>query len=202
MKTLFIANQSPIFLMGLNHLFTTSTTFHTIKTAATACQFWQAMDDCVPDVILLDSHFADLCVKIKQKHGGKTKILMFGTAADAKKLKCFFALGASGFTLQTVEPAALIDAVERTANGELFVHPDLVSAFLCPKPAASAAFDNLTKREHEILHLIVDEKTTQEIASQLFISSATVETHRHHLIHKLGVKNTAGLVREAMRAAS
>jgi DNA-binding NarL/FixJ family response regulator len=200
MKTLFIINQSPIFLRGLDHLFTTSSTFHTIKTASTACQFWQAMENSVPDVILLDSHFADLCAKIKQKNGGKSKILMFGTAADAKKLKCFFALGASGFTLQTVEPDALIDAVERIANGEFHVHPDLVSAFLCPKPSASVAFNNLTKREHEILNLIVDEKTTQEIASHLYISLATVETHRHHLIHKLGVKNTAGLVREAMRA--
>jgi DNA-binding NarL/FixJ family response regulator len=201
MKTLFIVNQSPIFLMGLNHLFTTSSTFNVAFTASNESQLWQSTADYVPDVILLDSHFSCLCAKIKQKYGVKTKILIFGTPADAKKLKLFFASGASGFTLQTVEPHALIDAVERTANGELFVHPDLISAFLCPKPSASPALDVLTKREHEILNLIVDEKTTQEIATQLYISLATVETHRHHLIHKLGVKNTAGLVREAMRAA-
>jgi DNA-binding NarL/FixJ family response regulator len=201
MKTLFIVNQSPIFLMGLNHLFTISSTFNVAFTASNESQLWQSTADNVPDVILLDSHFSCLCAKIKQKYGAPTKILIFGTPADAKKLKLFFASGASGFTLQTVEPQALIDAVERTANGELYVHPDLISAFLCPKPSASLVLDVLTKREHEILNLIVDEKTTQEIATQLYISLATVETHRHHLIHKLGVKNTAGLVREAMRAA-
>jgi DNA-binding NarL/FixJ family response regulator len=201
MKTLFIVHQSPIFLMGLNHLFATSSQFNTVATAATTCRFWQEIALQTPDIILLDSYFSDLCVKIKQKCGNNTKVLLLGTAADARRLKLFFASGASGFTLQTVEPNALIDAVERTANGELYVHPDLLCAFLTPKPVAHLCLDVLTKREQEVLNLIVDEKTTQEIASELYISLATVETHRHHLIHKLGVKNTAGLVREAVRAA-
>jgi two-component system response regulator NreC len=53
----------------------------------------------------------------------------------------------------------------------------------------------LTRREKEILQLIVDEKTTQEIADTLFLSVSTVETHRMNLISKLGVKNVAGLVK-------
>jgi DNA-binding NarL/FixJ family response regulator len=200
MQTLCIVSQLPIFLMGLDHLFTTSSTIQVAFTASNEAQFWQAMTHQSPDIIILDSHFADLCAKIKLKHGVCSKILLLGTPADAKKLKLLFTSGASGFTLQTVEPAALLDAVERTLKGELYVHPDLISAYLNPKPAVPAAIEVLTKREQEVLNLIVNEKTTQEIASYLYISLATVETHRHHLIHKLGVKNTAGLVREAMRA--
>jgi DNA-binding NarL/FixJ family response regulator len=200
MQTLSIVSQSPIFLMGLDHLFTTSSTVNCAFTASNEVQFWQAMTRHTSNIILLDSHFADLCAKIKQKYGSSIKILLLGTPADAKKLKLFFTSGASGFTLQTVEPEVLLDAVERTLKGELYVHPDLISAYLNPKPIAPTAIDVLTKREQEVLNLIVDEKTTQEIASYLYISLATVETHRHHLIHKLGVKNTAGLVREAMRA--
>lgn len=201
MTALSILNQSPIFLMGLDNLFSNNPTFHVAFTASRVCQFWQAMSQNTPDVVLLDSHFADLCPEIKRKYGKTTKILLFGTSADAKKMKQFFAAGAAGFTLQTVEPAALIDAVERTAKGELYVHPDLISAYLCPKSSDRSVCDVLTKREQEVLNLIVDEQTTQQIAAQLYISLATVETHRHHLINKLGVKNTAGLVREAMRAA-
>jgi DNA-binding NarL/FixJ family response regulator len=201
MTTLSTLNQSPIFSMGLDHLFATSATFKVAFTASTALQFWQSMNCTVPDIVLLDSHFADLCPTIKQQHGARTKILILGTPADAKKLKQFFGLGALGFTLQTVEPFTLIDAIERVVKGELFVHADLVSAYLKPKSIASTVLNALTKREQEILNLIVDEKTTQEIAAALYISLATVETHRHHLIHKLGVKNTAGLVREAMRAS-
>ena len=200
MTTLSILNQSPIFLMGLDNLFANNPSFHVVFTASKVCQFWQSMYQNAPDVVLLDSHFADLCPIIKQKYGTTTKILLFGTSTDAKKMKSFFAAGATGFTLQTVEPNALIDAVERTAKGELYVHPDLISAYLCPKSNPRTLCDGLTKREQEILNLIVEEQTTQQIAAQLYISSATVETHRHHLISKLGVKNTAGLVREAMRA--
>jgi DNA-binding CsgD family transcriptional regulator len=56
----------------------------------------------------------------------------------------------------------------------------------------------LTKREKEIINLIVNEYTTSEIAEKLFISEKTVETHRKNLLQKLNVRNTAGLVRIAM----
>lgn len=57
----------------------------------------------------------------------------------------------------------------------------------------------LTRREKEVLELIVAEYTTKEIAKMLYISSCTAETHRLNIIHKLGVRNTAGIVREALR---
>ncbi|MGB6037037.1 MAG: LuxR C-terminal-related transcriptional regulator, partial [Cryomorphaceae bacterium] len=57
----------------------------------------------------------------------------------------------------------------------------------------------ITRREQEVLALIAEELTTKAIAEKLFISVATVETHRLHLLSKLGAKNTAGLVRIAMQ---
>jgi DNA-binding CsgD family transcriptional regulator len=57
----------------------------------------------------------------------------------------------------------------------------------------------LTKREKEILKLIAEENTNQQIADTLFISLRTVETHRLNITQKLGVKNAAGLVKEAIR---
>jgi DNA-binding CsgD family transcriptional regulator len=56
----------------------------------------------------------------------------------------------------------------------------------------------LTKREREVLQLIIDEHTSQEIAAMLFISPHTVENHRISLMQKLEVKNTAGLVKKAL----
>ncbi|WP_240155007.1 LuxR C-terminal-related transcriptional regulator [Chitinophaga sp. Cy-1792] len=57
----------------------------------------------------------------------------------------------------------------------------------------------LTKREEEILQLIAEEYTSQEIAGRLFISMRTVEVHRLNLTQKLSVRNVAGLVKEAVR---
>ncbi|MDX1617807.1 MAG: response regulator transcription factor, partial [Balneolaceae bacterium] len=58
---------------------------------------------------------------------------------------------------------------------------------------------NITKREREILALIVDGYTSQEIANKLYISPRTVDTHRFNLMQKLDIKNTAGLVRFALK---
>ncbi|MEI7585245.1 LuxR C-terminal-related transcriptional regulator [Runella sp.] len=57
----------------------------------------------------------------------------------------------------------------------------------------------LTNREIQILQLIIAELTTEEIAKHLSISIATVETHRRHLLRKMGVKSVVGLVKEAIR---
>jgi DNA-binding CsgD family transcriptional regulator len=63
----------------------------------------------------------------------------------------------------------------------------------------TASLEDLTKREIEILRLIAEEHTNQEIANKLFISPRTVDTHRRNLILKLDAKNTAGLVRFAIK---
>jgi DNA-binding CsgD family transcriptional regulator len=57
----------------------------------------------------------------------------------------------------------------------------------------------ISRREKEVLHLIMDERTTPEIASQLFLSEKTVESHRAALLAKLGARNTAGLVKAALQ---
>ena len=63
---------------------------------------------------------------------------------------------------------------------------------------SNSKLPKISRREKQILKLIVWEKTTHEIAQELFISFGTVETHRRNLLHKLDVKNTAGLVRVAL----
>ena len=64
-------------------------------------------------------------------------------------------------------------------------------------PMTAATKKIITRRETEVLSLIVDEYTTKEIASQLYISYQTASTHRKNLLAKLDVKNSAGLVRKA-----
>jgi DNA-binding CsgD family transcriptional regulator len=65
------------------------------------------------------------------------------------------------------------------------------------KPKSSDFIQKLTRREKEILQLIIDEHTTDEMAAKLFISSTTVISHRKSLLRKLNAKNVAGLVKKA-----
>jgi DNA-binding NarL/FixJ family response regulator len=88
--------------------------------------------------------------------------------------------------------------VESVLKGEQYIQKnvqDLMLKEAMGQKKDTSYIPKLTRREKEILQLIVDEKTTQEIADTLFLSVSTVETHRMNLISKLGVKNVAGLVK-------
>jgi DNA-binding NarL/FixJ family response regulator len=102
-------------------------------------------------------------------------------------------------------------ALKKVATGETYFSNEVTAAALrrlmaghAPVKAtngtSAVALDEvpLTKREIEILALIADELTNQEIADRLFISQRTVHSHRRNLMQKIGVKNTAGLVRYAL----
>ena len=112
--------------------------------------------------------------------------------------------GAKGYILKNSSKKELIQAIKAVYAGENYysqeVTQNLISSMMPGKTVSSnPLFPKITRREKEILELIVDEHTTQEIADKLFISLSTVETHRANLLSKLNVKNTAGLVRIAMQ---
>lgn len=114
--------------------------------------------------------------------------------------------GASGYVLKNTGKQDLLQAIRRVAAGGTYISHEVASAMMeqfMPQAArrsgAASVASELTKREEEILRLIAQEMTNNEIADRLFISMHTVETHRKNLIRKIGVKNTAGLVKYAMQ---
>ena len=106
-----------------------------------------------------------------------------------------------GYLLKNTDKSELALAIKTVMNGERFLPPKIQDMLLnesLGKSANSAFFiPKLTSREKEILGLIIKEFTTEEIAEKIFVSVKTVESHRSNLIQKLGVKNSAGLVRVA-----
>jgi DNA-binding NarL/FixJ family response regulator len=129
------------------------------------------------------------------------KVFVFGEFKDSQSIKSIFKTGVSGYLLPNCCIKILDEAIHKVSMGTLFVDPQLKEIFmdtLLQSHNSLSVKSQLTKREREILQLIVDEHTTHEIANKLFISFCTVETHRLHLIQKMGVRNTAGLVREAI----
>lgn len=106
--------------------------------------------------------------------------------------------GMQGYVLKTAGRQEFISAIEKVAAGEQFYSDAAKNTILFSLAGQrKEGPDTLTGREKEVLHLIADELTTQEISEKLFISPYTVETHRKNLIRKLGVKNVAGLIRYA-----
>lgn len=121
--------------------------------------------------------------------------LVVGDSVSRAVLDRLLAAGADGYLLRDAGPDKLHRAIGSVLRGNVFVDPDLES----PSLPATRPTDPLTKRERQVLRLIVAEHTTAEIAEKLYISRCTAETHRSHILQKLGVRNTAGIVREAIR---
>lgn len=114
--------------------------------------------------------------------------------------KCFYHK-IDGYIGKTASINQYKNALNALDNGERYIQKELresLFASFTGKKLKPKAKHSPTNRELEILQLIIDEFTTMEIANKLFISKCTVETHRLNLLQKFNVKNTAGLVREAM----
>lgn len=109
-------------------------------------------------------------------------------------------IGAAGYVRKHEGKAELVKAVRAVYEGSTYYGPEVMKAYNhYVRNRSRRERVRLTARELEIIGLIVEEYTTKEIAAKLFIEPVTVETHRRNLMHKFEVRNTAGLVREAIR---
>lgn len=113
--------------------------------------------------------------------------------------------GAAGYVLKRAAAQDLVAAVRAAARGEAFLYPSIarkvVEDYLKRVESGEERerYDGLTAREKEILTLIASGSSNQQIAEKLFISIKTVQTHRAHILEKLGLHDRTELVRYAIR---
>jgi two-component system response regulator NreC len=106
--------------------------------------------------------------------------------------------GAKGYVLKQAASAELVQAIRAAAGGGTWLNPELGARMAAAPAGPSGPPGDLTERELEVLRLIALGHTNSEIAGQLYLSVRTVETHRSHIQHKLGVSSRAELVRYAL----
>jgi DNA-binding NarL/FixJ family response regulator len=112
--------------------------------------------------------------------------------------------GASGYVLKTAANRDLIDACRASMRGEPFLYPGAVTALIRDyldhaRDGEAAPRDPLTPRELQVIKLIAEGHTSEEIATALVISRKTVDHHRANILEKLGMRNSAELTRYAIR---
>lgn len=178
-----------------------------VREAENMAQAKTLLDEWKPDLIWLDGALPEVrqeqIVKHLRRAYPQSKILLFGAGDTIPEIKNYFKQGIHAYLPKTAGPGDIAEALSNIMAGNLYVPPSLNRTFtswLTDPMRKKKRGSEITQREKEVLSLIVEEHTTGEIAKKLFISYCTVETHRINLIQKLGVKNTAGLVRVAFEA--
>ncbi len=157
-----------------------------------------------PDVVLLDVVMpgqsgieATPDIRAAAKSAG---VLVLSMQDDPSYVREAFAAGASGYVLKEAVDVEVVQAVREVAAGRKYVHPALGARLAAAEAedAMKAASDPLSEREREVLRLLALGHTNQEIAKMLYISVRTAETHRAHIMQKLGLQTRAELVRHAL----
>jgi two-component system response regulator NreC len=157
-----------------------------------------------PDVIVMDvvmpGRSGIEAIPDVLKEAPDAKVLVLSMQDDPSYVREAFAAGASGYVLKEAADAELVTAVREVASGGRYVHPTLGARLVAAEAEERrrAEEDPLTDREREVLRLLALGHTNQEIATMLFISVRTAETHRSHIMRKLGLESRAELVRHAL----
>jgi two-component system response regulator NreC len=157
-----------------------------------------------PDVILLDvvmpGRSGIEAIPDLLNESPDSKILVLSMQDDPAYVREALGAGAHGYVLKEAADAEVVAAVREVADGRAYVHPTLGARLVAAdaEERSRAEQDPLSDREHEILRLLALGHTNQEIASRLFLSVRTVETHRAHIMQKLRISTRAELVRYAL----
>ncbi len=198
-----IVDDHAVVRTGLRLLLERENDFEVVGEAGSADEGVRAARLEKPDVVLLDVVMPgrsgiDACAEVVQ--ASKGRVLMLSMQDDPTYVRAAFAAGASGYMLKEAADIELVQAVREVASGGRYVHPTLGARLAQAEVEAAqrAANDPLSEREREVLRLLALGHTNQEIAKSLFISVRTAETHRAHIMQKLGLGTRAELVRYAL----
>lgn len=141
-----------------------------------------------------------LSFKIKEEYPDQ-KILMLTVSEEPTLIIEAFQAGISGYIMKKAGRQEMENAIRTVHSGDLYYSQGVMKKILAGRGVdlETGQIKLLTKREIQIIKLMLKEKSSSEIAADLFISTGTVETHRHNIYKKLEVKSVVGLVKFGMK---
>ncbi len=161
-----------------------------------------------PDIILMDITMPGMngleATRVIKQHDPEVKILILTMHEGDEYFFKLLDAGASGYLIKGCSSGELVSALRAVQQGDVFLYPTMTKKLLSDylhrgKGGDKDNTDNLTNREREVLKYVADGNTNQDIADALVLSVATVQTHRANIMQKLGLHNSAELVKYAIR---
>ena len=196
---LFIVDDHFMVIEGIHSLLQNEKDIEWMGHACNAASCLAFLKQQSPDVILMDINLPDtsgidLCREVKEQYPA-VHILGLSTFNQQSFIEKMMHNGASGYVLKNASQQELMEAIHTVVKGKQFLSFDAAQALR--KPDSQPLTPVITRREKEVLELIADGMTNNEIAQKLFIGTTTVDTHRKNLLTKFEAKNTASLIRTA-----
>lgn len=159
------------------------------------------VDVLITDLTMPKLNGVELTLKIREANK-EIKILMLTVEEDHQSIREAFNAGISGYVLKKAGRTELENAIKTIYNGQKYFSNSVLNELMNPSGTEEENPEpptHLTPRELEIIKLIAQEFSSNEIAKLLFLSPGTIETHRHNIIKKLQVKNSIGIIKFALR---
>lgn len=163
-----------------------------------------------PHIVLMDISMPGLdgleATRLIAARFPQTRVIMLSMHTTEEHLSRALQVGARGYILKQGVRADVLMAIHAVHRGEMYIDPSLSQRMIDnylkrdEQQTPLALLTNLTAREREVLRLIAEGLSSQEVAEKLVISPKTVDRHRANLMGKLNIHNTAGLVRFAIQA--
>lgn len=202
MVKILIVDDHPLVIDGIKTMLKDEAYFHieaATKTGKEALAFLdntQAVDIILLDINLPDTDGLKLCEQIRTKN--KTvKIIGLTYVNEAGIITQLIKRGANGYLLKNMEREELILAMNQVMDGIIYLSKaanEKIIQQLQPYDLSKNNIPAFTRREKEILTLLAEGLTSQEIAAKLFLSNYTVDTHRKNMLQKFNVHNTTALL--------
>ena len=205
--SLIIADDHKIFREGLRALLMQENDLSIIGEADNGASAVDLALSLFPDVAILDISMPNLSgVEATRRivaNTKSTKVIILSMHIDKEYVTEALRAGAKGFIAKTCSSTELVNAIRDVVAGQPYLSSTISSALVgliaTPKEEISAASNGLSHRELQVLRLLAGGNCTKEVASQLNLSTKTVETYRLNLMKKLNITSMANLVRYAVR---
>ena len=200
--SIVIADDHQVVRSGLRLLLQSEDGLHVVGEAGDVPAALRLVASRRPDVLVLDLNMPGPpslpAIPDVLRTSAATRVVVLTMQNDPAFAREALQAGASAYVLKEAADAELVGAIRAAADGRIYLNPELGARLAAAPPAASGPPDDLTEREVEILRLIALGHTNAEIASKLYLSVRTVESHRAHIQQKLRRTTRAELVKYAL----
>lgn len=209
MTNILIADDHAMFADGISSILRNEPDIQVVGQCLDGPSVLEFLKNNKVDVLLLDVNLPgmsgiDVCKEVTAKHMA-TKVIAISMFNEESFVTEILNNGAKGYVLKNTGREELLKAIKTVLSGKSYFSDDVTKTIMKGLmnhrkggKESRKEVPKISRREKEVLALIIKEHTTQEIAGLLFISLKTVESHRSNLLSKLNARNTAGLVRIAM----